>query len=58
MKEVIFKIQLLTSMKFSVNLPVTVNADNVGAIFMENNVTTTSQTKHVDIRYKYVNECV
>ena len=32
--------------------------DNIGAIFMASNITTTSCTKHVDIRYKYVNEFV
>ena len=32
--------------------------DNIGAIFMASNITTTNCTKHVDIRYKYVNEFV
>ena len=34
-----------------------VRVDSVGATFMVGNVTVTS-TKHVDIRYKYVNEYV
>ena len=29
---------------------------NVGAIFMDSNITTTSPTKHVDIMYNYLNE--
>ena len=33
-----------------------VRVDNVSAIFMASNVTTTSSTKYVDIRYKYVNK--
>ena len=33
-----------------------VGVDNVGAIFMASNITTTCCTKYVDIRYKYVNE--
>ena len=33
-----------------------VREDNVGTIFMASNITTTSCTQHVDIRYKYVNE--
>ena len=45
-------------MKISVILPVIVRVDNVGSIFMSKNVTTTSRTKHVDIRYKYVNKYV
>ena len=55
-KEVIFLIQLCNSMKIKIQLPVEVRVDNVGAIFMSKNVTTTSRTKHVDIRSKYVRE--
>ena len=57
-KEVMFVIQLLQSMMILVKYLVTVRADKVGAIFMASNIMTTSCTKHVDIRYKYVNECV
>ena len=32
--------------------------DNVGTIFMASNMTTMSCTKHVDIRYNFVNEYV
>ena len=37
---------------------VMVRVDNLGSILMASNITTTSCTKHVDIRYKYVNEYV
>ena len=57
-KEVIFLMQLCNSMKIKIQLPVEVRVDNVGAIFMSKNVTTTSRTKHVDIRSKYVREYV
>ena len=57
-EEVMFIIQLLGSMKISVKYLVMVRVDNVGAILMANNITTTSHTKQVDIRYKYVNEHV
>ena len=50
-KEVLFLIQLLGSMKISVKLPVMVRVDNVGAIFMAIYITTKSHTKCVDIRY-------
>ena len=33
-----------------------VRVDNVGVIFLASNITSTSHTKHMDIRYKYVNE--
>ena len=54
-REVMFVIQLLGSMKILVKCPFMVRVDNVGAIFMARNITTTSHTKHMDIRYKYVN---
>ena len=57
-KEIKFVVQLLGSMKISVKHPVMVRMDNVGAIFMASNIRTTCHTKHVDIRYKYVNEYV
>ena len=55
-KELLFVIQVLEMMMIRVTYPVIVHVDNVGAIFMSGNVTTTSRTKHVDIRYKFVNE--
>ena len=51
-----FAVQLLGTMKIAVKYPVTVRVDNMGAIFMASNIMTTCHTKHVDIRYKYVNE--
>ena len=57
-KEVMFVLQLLGSMQMAVKYPVMVRVDNVGAIFMASNITTTCHTRHFDIRYKYVNECV
>ena len=51
-------VQLLGSMKIIVKYPVMVRVDNVGAIFMASNITTTCHTKHVDIWYKYVNDYV
>ena len=44
--------------KILVKYPVMVRVDNIGAIFMANNIMTTSHTKHMDTRYKYVNEYV
>ena len=51
-----FVIPLPRSMKLSVKLPLTMYVDNVEAIFTTSNVTMTIWTKHVDNRYKYVNE--
>ena len=57
-REVMFIVQLLESMQVVVKYPVMVRVDNVGTIFMASNSTTTSRMKHVDIKYKYVNEYV
>ena len=45
-------------MKIKVKLTIIVHVDNVGAIFMINNITTTGHMKHVDICYKFVAEYV
>lgn len=57
-KEIVFVLQLLESINIKVKLPVIVRIDNVSAIFMSKNITTTSPSKHIDICTKYVNEYV
>ena len=57
-KEIMFVLQLFESMKIKVKLPVTVRVDNMGAIFMAKNISTSNRSKHVDVRTKYVNEVV
>ena len=57
-KEEMFVVQLLRSMKIAVKYPVTIRVDNIGVIFMVSNITTTCHTKLVDIQYKYVSEYV
>jgi hypothetical protein len=51
-------VQILISMGIPVKLPIIVRVDNVGAIFMSENVSTSSRTKHVDTRYHFVREFV
>ena len=57
-KEIIFMIQPLGSMKISVKLSVMVRVENVGAMFIASKISTKSHTKHMDNRYKFVNEYV
>ena len=45
-------------MKILVKFIMTVRVDNLGAIFTAGNGSSTSHTKHVDIRYKFVNRYV
>ena len=55
-KELKFIVQLLQSMNIEVELPITVHVDNVGAIWLSNNCTTSDRTKHIDIRTSFVKE--
>ena len=55
-KEVPFIVQVLLFMGIPVELPVTVWVDNVGAIFMSENATSSSRTRHMDTRYRYVEQ--
>jgi hypothetical protein len=57
-KEIKFVVMILESLDIRVKLPIVVRVDNVGAIFMSENVSTSSRTRHVDIRYHYVREFV
>ena len=43
-------------MNIEVELPITVHVDNVGAIWLSNNHTTSDRTKHIDIRTSFVKE--
>jgi histone deacetylase 1/2 len=55
-KDVVFLLRLCESMMLKIRLPITVRVDNVGAIFLSENITTSNNTKHVDIRSKWVKE--
>ena len=50
-----FICMLLKSMIIEANLPITVRVDNVGAIFMSENLNTSNRSNHVDTRYRFVN---
>jgi hypothetical protein len=43
-------------LKIEVQLPVQVKIDNVGAIFMAENHTISSRTRHMDTRWWYVSD--
>ena len=57
-KDILFLKYLFKSMHIRVQTPITVRVDNLGAVFMSTNVTTSTRTKHVDIRSKFVREYV
>ena len=55
-KELKFIVQLLQTMNIEVELPITVHVDNVGAMWLANNRTTSDRTKPIDIRTSFVKE--
>ena len=55
-KELKFIVQLLQTMNIEVELPTTAYVDNVGAIWLSNNRTTSDRTKHINIRTSFVKE--
>jgi hypothetical protein len=57
-REVKFIFQVLQTMNVQVTLPIKVNVDNIGAIFLAENRNTSERTKHVDIRYHFVREMI
>ena len=56
--EIMYILQILEFLKMKVELPVQIYVDNLGAIYMANNATTSSRTKHVDIRYHYTKNLI
>jgi hypothetical protein len=55
-KDVCFIVMVLASLGIRVQTPVTVMVDNIRAIFMAENVSATSRTKHIDTSYHFVHE--
>ena len=54
-KDIKFVYMILESMGVHVELPIVVKVDNVGVIFMTENISTSGRTKHLDMRSRYVN---
>ena len=57
-KEIKFIVQVLESMKQKIEFPIIVRVDNVGAIGLSKNLSTSQRTKHIDVRYHFVREFV
>ena len=56
MKEIKFITQLLKTMNVNVEMPITIYVDNVRAIWLSNNRTTSERTRHIHIRTAFVTE--
>jgi hypothetical protein len=57
-KDVKFVAQILSSIGIEFKQPIIINVDNVGAMFIAENASATSKTKHIDIRYHFVREFI
>jgi len=53
-KEILFVVQILHSLGISVQTPVTVHVDNMGAIFMVENATSNQRTRHIDVKHRFL----
>ena len=54
-KEIVFVVQILLSMGVAVKMPVIIFVDNMGAIFMSKNTTSNSRTRHMDVKWRFLN---
>jgi hypothetical protein len=57
-KEAIFVKNVIETMGLKLEFPITIKVDNVGAIYLANNHTTSQRTKHIDIRQHFVREYI
>jgi len=51
-KEIIFVVQFLHSLDIPVQTLITVDGDNMGAIFMAENATSNQRTCHIDVKHR------
>ena len=56
--EILYIKSLLEFMGIEVALPITVRVDNIGAIYLSNNASSTTRTKHIDTHYHFVKDYV
>ena len=56
--ELLFVRMIITFLGKKINYPIIFCCDNIGAIFLDHNTTTSHRTKHIDTRYHFVCEYV
>ena len=55
-REIMYIRNILKSLGINVGLPVIVEVDNLGAIYLANNANSSVRTKHVDVHYHFVRD--
>jgi hypothetical protein len=56
--EMDFVRQVIESLDFEVKLPMKMHVDNVSAIELARNYSTSGRTKHIDVRFHYIREMI
>ena len=56
--EILYVAGILQFLGVPLTYPITVNVDNIGAVYLSKNATTGSRTKHIDTRYHFVREYI
>ena len=56
--EILFIKSMLEFLGVKVELPIEVNVDNVGAIYLSKSAMTSNRTRHIDMRYHFVQEYI
>ena len=57
-RDIRFVMHLLTELGIKYHIPVLVNIDNVGAMFMVENINSSARIRHIDVQLKFVSEFV
>ena len=52
--EILFMKEVLEFMEVEVNLPTIIRVDNLGAIYLSNNASSSARTKHIYTQYHFV----
>ena len=56
--EILFIRSMLEFLGVKVELPIEVNVDNIGAIYLSKSATSSNRTRHIDTRYHFVREYI
>ena len=56
--ELLYIAGVLKFLGVNLEYPIEVNVDNIGAVYLSKNATTSNRTKHIDTRYHFVREYV
>ena len=57
-QEMLFIQQVVESIGITIELPMKVYCDNLGAIYMANNKSTRFRTKHMDVQYHFIQQLI